>query len=214
MTEILYTGTGGRFECLVVSVLQTHVPQPPDILVFLTGQEEIEAAVENLLERTKALGARIKEPHLPHLRLLPPNSRPRSRAHAQRRGKLSGTNIGETPLTIDGICRDRYRFCKQKTYNPRRASSRRSSLQLGHGHQRESWSDGVAPVSAFIVVFADSRRIRSRRYSDEHEPVLMLKCGDPQRCTSTMVRASAHVHHDACSTRAHDRILDAIAALA
>ena len=58
--EILYTKApeADYLDAAVVSVLQTHVSQPPgDILVFLTGQEEIEAAVENLLERTKALGA-------------------------------------------------------------------------------------------------------------------------------------------------------------
>ncbi|NXK15204.1 DHX16 helicase, partial [Herpetotheres cachinnans] len=50
-----------------------HVTQPPgDILVFLTGQEEIEACVELLQERCRRLGSRLAEllvcslgPHVP-----------------------------------------------------------------------------------------------------------------------------------------------------
>ena len=34
---------------------------PGDILVFLTGQEEIETAAEILNQRTKGLGSRIRE---------------------------------------------------------------------------------------------------------------------------------------------------------
>lgn len=47
----------------VVTVLQIHVSQPlnGDVLVFLTGQEEIETAAEILAERAKNLGSRIPE---------------------------------------------------------------------------------------------------------------------------------------------------------
>jgi len=40
----------------VVTVLQIHISQPldGDILVFLTGQEEIETATEILTKRTQA----------------------------------------------------------------------------------------------------------------------------------------------------------------
>lgn len=49
-------------EAAVVTVLQIHVTQPPgDILVFLTGQEEIEASQELLQERTRKLGSKINE---------------------------------------------------------------------------------------------------------------------------------------------------------
>ena len=44
-------------EAAVVSVLHIHVTQPSgDILVFLTGQEEIETAFEMLKERVAYLG--------------------------------------------------------------------------------------------------------------------------------------------------------------
>jgi pre-mRNA-splicing factor ATP-dependent RNA helicase DHX16 len=49
-------------EASVVTALQIHVTQPSgDILVFLTGQEEIEQAEEMLKQRTKGLGTKIKE---------------------------------------------------------------------------------------------------------------------------------------------------------
>jgi pre-mRNA-splicing factor ATP-dependent RNA helicase DHX16 len=124
--EILYTKApeADYLDAAVVSVLQTHVSQPPgDILVFLTGQEEIEAAVENLLERTKALGARIKELLIcPIYASLPSEQQAKifEPTPKDARKVVIGTNIAETSLTIDGIC---YvidtGFCKQKTYNPR-----------------------------------------------------------------------------------------------
>ncbi|KAI1725162.1 helicase associated domain (HA2) domain-containing protein [Ditylenchus destructor] len=50
-------------DAAMVSVLQIHLtqPLPGDILVFLTGQEEIETVQESLQERIKLLGSRIKE---------------------------------------------------------------------------------------------------------------------------------------------------------
>lgn len=45
-----------------MSILQIHVSQPPgDILVFLTGQEEIETCQEMLSERVRRLGSKIAE---------------------------------------------------------------------------------------------------------------------------------------------------------
>ena len=42
--------------------MQIHVTQPlGDILVFLTGQEEIEKVCEDLTERVRKLGTKIKE---------------------------------------------------------------------------------------------------------------------------------------------------------
>ncbi|KAH6921065.1 hypothetical protein HPB50_027946 [Hyalomma asiaticum] len=49
-------------DACVVTVLQIHITQPlGDILVFLTGQEEIEACQEMLMERTRKLGSKIRE---------------------------------------------------------------------------------------------------------------------------------------------------------
>ncbi|KAL7986308.1 hypothetical protein Chor_011474 [Crotalus horridus] len=97
--DIYYTKApeADYLEACVVSVLQIHVTQPRgDILVFLTGQEEIEACCEMLQDRCRRLGSKIAE-------LV-----------------VVATNIAETSLTIDGII---YvidpGFCKQKSYNAR-----------------------------------------------------------------------------------------------
>nr|NVI75489.1 lethal (2) 37Cb [Cucujiformia] len=49
-------------DACVVSVLQIHVTQPlGDILVFLTGQDEIETCQELLQDRIRRLGSKVKE---------------------------------------------------------------------------------------------------------------------------------------------------------
>ena len=46
----------------VVTALTCHVKMPPgDVLIFLTGQDEIEAAEELIKQRTKSLGSKIGE---------------------------------------------------------------------------------------------------------------------------------------------------------
>jgi pre-mRNA-splicing factor ATP-dependent RNA helicase DHX16 len=63
--EVFYTKApeADYLDAAVVCALQIHItqPLPGDILVFLTGQEEIENAEMMLKERVKGLGSRIKE---------------------------------------------------------------------------------------------------------------------------------------------------------
>jgi pre-mRNA-splicing factor ATP-dependent RNA helicase DHX16 len=62
--EIYYTKApeADYLDAAIVSVLQIHVTQPlGDILVFFTGQEEVDSAAEILMQRTKGLGSKIKE---------------------------------------------------------------------------------------------------------------------------------------------------------
>ncbi|CAL8079655.1 unnamed protein product [Calicophoron daubneyi] len=111
-------------EAAVVSVLQIHVTQPPgDVLVFLTGQEEIETTNELLVERTRKLGSKIRELLiLPIYSTLPSDMQARIFAPTPpgARKVVLATNIAETSLTIDGII---YvidtGFCKQKFYSAR-----------------------------------------------------------------------------------------------
>lgn len=110
---------------MVVSILQIHItqPVPGDILVFLTGQEEIETCVEILNQRTKGLGSKIRELSIcPIYANLPSDMQAKIFEPVQQgcRKVVLGTNIAETSLTIDGIC---YvidiGFCKQKSFNPK-----------------------------------------------------------------------------------------------
>ena len=111
-------------DAVIVTVLQIHVTQPPgDILVFCTGQQEIEDAAEELRLRTQGLGTRIKElVILPIYASLPSEEQAKIFLPPPDGGRkiILGTNIAETSLTIDGI---KYvidtGFCKQKSYNPR-----------------------------------------------------------------------------------------------
>jgi pre-mRNA-splicing factor ATP-dependent RNA helicase DHX16 len=112
-------------DAAVVSVLHIHIsqPVPGDILVFLTGQEEIETAAEELTKRTKGLGSRIKELIIcPIYATLPSEQQAKifEKAPPNSRKVVLATNIAETSLTIDGICFVvDTGFCKQKSYNPR-----------------------------------------------------------------------------------------------
>ena len=122
--EILYTRepTTDYLDESLMTVMQIHLNDPPgDILLFLTGQEEIDTACEVLYERMKSLG-----PEVPELIILPVYSALPSEMQSRifdpappgSRKVVIATNIAETSLTIDGI----YYvvdpgFVKQKVYN-------------------------------------------------------------------------------------------------
>ncbi len=111
-------------EAAVKQALSTHLGSPPgDILIFMTGQEEIEAVCFTLQERLERLGEDV-----PNLSILPIYSQLPSdlqtkifeKAEAGVRKCIVSTNIAETSLTIDGIlyvidCG----YCKMKVFNPR-----------------------------------------------------------------------------------------------
>lgn len=63
--QIYYTKApeADYLDAAIITILQIHMtqPLPGDILVFLTGQEEIEAVHESLQERLKLVGSHIKE---------------------------------------------------------------------------------------------------------------------------------------------------------
>jgi HrpA-like RNA helicase len=91
----------------VVTTLQIHVTQPAgDVLIFMTGQEEIEAAEELLKQRTKGLGSKIGELMIcPIYANLPSDMQSRifEKTPPGARKIVLATNIAETSLTIDGI---------------------------------------------------------------------------------------------------------------
>jgi pre-mRNA-splicing factor ATP-dependent RNA helicase DHX16 len=112
-------------QAAVVTVLQIHVTQdvPGDILVFFTGQEEIETAAEEILKRTRGLGTKVKELIVcPIYSALPSEQQGKifePTPNGARKVVLA-TNIAETSLTIEGItyvvdCG----FVKESSYNPR-----------------------------------------------------------------------------------------------
>ncbi|VDL75250.1 unnamed protein product [Nippostrongylus brasiliensis] len=109
--DIYYTQApeADYMDAVMVTVMQIHLtqPLPGDILVFLTGQEEIESVQEALMEKTKALGSKIKELiPLPIYANLPSDLQAKifEPTPPNARKVILATNIAETSVTIDGIC--------------------------------------------------------------------------------------------------------------
>ncbi|KAH8900130.1 helicase associated domain-containing protein [Thozetella sp. PMI_491] len=124
--EILYSKEpeSDYLDAALATVMEIHLSEPMgDILVFLTGQEEIDTSCEILYERMKKLG-----PGVPELIILPVyaalpsemQSRIFEPAPPGSRKVVIATNIAETSITIDFI---HYvidpGFVKQNAWDPK-----------------------------------------------------------------------------------------------
>lgn len=131
--EIFYTPEPERdyLEAAIRTVMQIHMCEDivGDVLLFLTGQEEIDEACKRLKREIDNLGPEVGEMKcIPLYSTLPPNlqqrifeSAPPVRPNgAIGRKVVISTNIAETSLTIDGVVFViDPGFAKQKVYNPR-----------------------------------------------------------------------------------------------
>ncbi|CAP73949.1 uncharacterized protein PODANS_2_13020 [Podospora anserina S mat+] len=123
--EVYYTEKpeANYVEASIATVFQLHATQPEgDILVFLTGQEEIDHACEQVTEIKRQLGSRV-----PEIIALPIYANMPSELQAKifeptppnARKVVFSTNIAETSLTIDGIV---YvidsGYAKENTFSP------------------------------------------------------------------------------------------------
>ena len=93
-------------EAAVKQALTIHLSHPPgDILIFMTGQEDIEATCELLAQRAAALEKVPPLLLLPMYSQLPAELQARifKAAEAGQRKCVVSTNIAETSLTVDGI---------------------------------------------------------------------------------------------------------------
>ncbi|KAL2269174.1 hypothetical protein VTJ83DRAFT_4020 [Remersonia thermophila] len=123
--DVYYTSApeANYLEASLVTVFQIHATQPEGgILVFLTGQEEIDRACERVEEIKRKLGSRV-----PEIVALPIYANMPSELQAKIfeptppgvRKVVFSTNIAETSLTIDGIvyvidCG----YVKENTFSP------------------------------------------------------------------------------------------------
>ncbi|XP_055546808.1 pre-mRNA-splicing factor ATP-dependent RNA helicase DHX16 [Wyeomyia smithii] len=161
--DIYYTKApeADYIDACVVSVLQIHATQPlGDILVFLTGQEEIEACQEMLQDRVKRLGSKLKE-----LLILPIYANLPSDMQAKifeptppnARKVVLATNIAETSLTIDNII---YvidpGFAKQNNFNSRTGMETLMVVPISKAsaNQRAGRAGRVAPGKCFRLYTA------------------------------------------------------------
>lgn len=161
--DIYYTKApeADYIDACVVSVLQIHATQPlGDILVFLTGQEEIETCQEVLQDRVKRLGSKIHE-----LLILPVYANLPSDMQAKifeptppnARKVILATNIAETSLTIDNII---YvidpGFAKQNNFSSRTGMESLMVVPISKASadQRAGRAGRVAPGKCFRLYTA------------------------------------------------------------
>ncbi|KAI4331886.1 hypothetical protein L6164_016837 [Bauhinia variegata] len=128
--NILYSKTPCEdyVEAAVKQAMTIHITSPPgDILIFMTGQDEIEAACYSLAERMEQMISSSKKAVsklliLPIYSQLPADLQAKifEKAEDGARKCIVATNIAETSLTVDGIF---YvidtGYGKMKLYNPR-----------------------------------------------------------------------------------------------
>ncbi|KFB48712.1 hypothetical protein ZHAS_00016714 [Anopheles sinensis] len=170
--EILYTKEPETdyLDASLITVMQIHLREPPgDVLLFLTGQEEIDTACEILYERMKSLG-----PDVPELIILPVYSALPSEMQTRifdpappgSRKVVIATNIAETSLTIDGI----YYvvdpgFVKQKVYNSKTGMDSLvvTPISQAAAKQRAGRAGRTGPGKAY-------RLYTERAYRDEMLP--------------------------------------------
>ena len=151
-------------EASVVTALQIHITQPlnGDILIFLTGQEEIETAREMIYNRTKGLKNKI-----PTYIILPIYSSLPSEEQNKifiptppnERKIILATNIAETSITIDGVvyvidCG----FSKIMSFNPRHNIETLAITPISKANalQRAGRAGRVKPGKCFRLYTANS----------------------------------------------------------
>lgn len=174
--EINYTNhpVSDYVEAAVHQALDIHLSTPlsnGDILIFMTGQEDIEATCDTIIERlteiyTKKYGAEF-ESHMNDVRVLPIYSslpadvqnRIFQRQQENTRKIVVATNIAETSLTVDGI---KYvidcGYSKLKVYNPKIGldSLRITPISLANANQRSGRAGRTGPGVAYRLYTHDS----------------------------------------------------------
>lgn len=140
----------------ITTVFQIHTTQDKgDILIFLTGQDEIEAAEQEIAETAKKLGSRIKELVIcPIYANLPSELQTKifEPTPAGARKVVLATNIAETSLTIDGIV---YvidpGYVKENIYNPATGMSNLIVVPCSRAsaNQRSGRAGRVGPGKCF-----------------------------------------------------------------
>ncbi|XP_012066040.1 probable pre-mRNA-splicing factor ATP-dependent RNA helicase DEAH2 isoform X2 [Jatropha curcas] len=163
--EIFYTQEPERdyLEAAIRTVVQIHMYEPlGDILVFLTGEEEIEDACRKITKEVGNMGDQVGPvkvvplystlPPAMQQKIFEPAPPPLTEGGPAGRKIVVSTNIAETSLTIDGIV---YvidpGFAKQKVYNPRvRVESLLvSPISKASAHQRSGRAGRTQPGKCF-----------------------------------------------------------------
>lgn len=104
-TNFTKTCVDDYVDAAVKQALACHIHQPPgDILIFMTGQEDIETTCVLLGDRIANLGENIPELLvLPIYSQLPSDIQAKIFEKYESRKCIVATNIAETSLTLDGV---------------------------------------------------------------------------------------------------------------
>lgn len=140
----------------ITTIFQIHTTQGKgDILIFLTGQDEIEAAEQQLTDTARKLGNRVKELIIcPIYANLPSDLQSKifEPTPDGARKVVLATNIAETSLTIDGIT---YvidpGYVKENVYNPATGMSNLVVVPCSRAsaNQRSGRAGRVGPGKCF-----------------------------------------------------------------
>ena len=172
--DIYYTKTPepNYIEAAVLTAMQIHISQGDelfdenksggDILIFLTGQEEIELAKKMINFNLKKLKDKIPNyVVLPIYSALPSEEQSKIFLPVEKgvRKIIIATNIAETSITIDGIsyvidCG----FCKQIYYNPKTGLETLSIIPISKANakQRAGRAGRVRPGKCFRLYTKNS----------------------------------------------------------
>ncbi|KAK9490257.1 P-loop containing nucleoside triphosphate hydrolase protein [Lipomyces doorenjongii] len=156
--DIYYTPQpeANYIQAAVNTIFQIHTSkQKGDILVFLTGQDEIETMQENIQDVCYKLGNKIQEMIVcPIYANLPPDQQTKIFEPTPKNARkvVLATNIAETSITIDGIV---YvidpGYVKENVYNPRSGMESLVVTQCSQAsaNQRAGRAGRVGPGKCF-----------------------------------------------------------------
>ncbi|KAJ1998418.1 hypothetical protein GGI04_005009 [Coemansia thaxteri] len=137
----------------VRQIMTIHLSQSEgDILVFMTGQEDIEACCETVRERLAAIDDAKPLTVLPIYSQLPADMQARIFEPSPMRKVVVATNIAETSLTVDGV---KYvvdcGYYKLKVYNPRIGmdSLQITPISQANANQRSGRAGRTGPGVAY-----------------------------------------------------------------
>lgn len=189
--EIFYTPEPERdyLEAAIRTVVQIHLCEEVvgDVLLFLTGQEEIDEACKRIKREVDNLGPEVGDMKIiPLYSTLPPNLQQRIFEAAPPNKPNGGigrkvvvsTNIAETSLTIDGVVFViDPGFSKQKVYNPRiRVESLLvSAISKASAQQRAGRAGRTKPGKCFRLY--TEKAYKSEMQSNTYPEILRSNLG-------------------------------------
>jgi len=190
--EIFYTPEPERdyLEAAIRTVVQIHLceEEDGDILLFLTGQEEIDEACKRIKREIENLGPEVGDMKIiPLYSTLPPNMQqrifegapPKKPNGAIGRKVVVSTNVAETSLTIDGVVFViDPGFSKQKVYNPRiRVESLLvSAISKASAQQRAGRAGRTRPGKCFRLY--TEKAYKSEMQSNTYPEILRSNLGN------------------------------------